>query len=69
MQVGDHGAEFAQPVADDEAVGRSKEVDRAVAPIVAEAAEHQMLLVGDGMDRQQLDGGDAQLQQVVDHRG
>ena len=68
VQVGNHRAEFAEPVAADESVVRAEEVYRAVAPVIAQALADQVLLVGDRMDRQQLDGGDAQFHQVVDHR-
>ena len=43
---------------------RRQVADRAVAPVVAQAAIVQEGLVGDVMDRQQLDGGDAQALHV-----
>ena len=45
---------------------RGEVADRAVAPVVREPALDQVALVGDVVDRQQLDGGDAELAQVVD---
>ena len=45
-----------------------EEADRGVAPVVGEPALDQVALVGDVMDRQQLDGGDAQRRQVLDRR-
>ena len=69
VQVRDHRPELAHAVAADEAVVGGEEVDRAVAPVVAQPAADEMLLVDDRVDGQQLDGGDAELDQIIDHRG
>ena len=44
-----------------------KEAQRVVAPVVPEAVLEQVALVEEGMDRQQLDRGDAELVQMLDH--
>ena len=43
---------------------RRKEADRVVAPVVLQALVEQMAVVDEGVDRQQLDGGDAERRQV-----
>jgi hypothetical protein len=48
-------------------VGREV-ADRAVAPIVGEALVDEEALVGDVMDREELDGRDAETGEVVDRR-
>ncbi len=68
MQALDHGLEAGDRFRRQQArIGRKK-ADRVVAPIIAEAAVDQMAVVDRGMDRQQLDRGDAEPEQVVDHR-
>lgn len=47
---------------------RREVADRVVAPVVLEALAQQMVLVRELVDRQQLDGRDAQLHQVLDRR-
>jgi hypothetical protein len=47
-------------------LGREK-VDRVVAPVVGQPLVEQVLVVEEGVDRQELDGGDAELLQVRDH--
>ena len=47
---------------------RGEEADRRVAPVVGEPALEQERLVDDVVDRQQLDGGDAEVAQVVERR-
>ena len=42
------------------AAGRSEEADRVVAPVVLQALLGQVAVVDEGVDRQQLDGGDAE---------
>jgi hypothetical protein len=49
-------------------VVRGEEADRVVAPVVAQAALGQVAVVDELVHRQQLDGGDAEVQQVLDHR-
>ena len=44
-----------------------EEADRVVAPVVAQAGRHQALVVQELVDRQQLDGGHPQSEEVVDH--
>ena len=48
---------------------RGEEADRVVAPVVAQPALDQVAVVDEGVHRQQLDRGDAELAQIVDHRG
>ena len=48
---------------------RGEEGQRVVAPVVAQPAGREMRLVQMGVHRQQLDGGDAQRAQVLDHHG
>ncbi len=48
---------------------RREEAERVVAPVVRQPAQHEVGLVREGVDRQQLDGGDTQPEQVVDERG
>ena len=48
-------------------VGR-EEADRVVAPVVAQPVLDQPLVVDQRMDRHQLDGGDAEPAQVLEHR-
>jgi len=45
---------------------RSEKPDRRVPPVVGQAARVQEVLVGDVVDGQELDGGDAQRAQVLD---
>ena len=45
-----------------------EEADRRVAPVVREPAVVQEALVGDLVDRQQLDRGDAERDEVLDRR-
>ena len=50
-------------------VVRREVADRVVAPVVAQAALEQRRVLHELVDRQQLDGGDAELLQVLDgHR-
>jgi hypothetical protein len=47
--------------------GVGREVaDRAVAPVVGQPLVDQKALVGDVMDRQELDGGDSEIEQIGD---
>jgi hypothetical protein len=48
---------------------RREEVERVVAPVVAEAQLQQARLGRERVHRQQLDARDAQREQVLDHRG
>ena len=45
---------------------RGEEADGVVAPVVPEPSLHQVGVVHEVVDRLQLDGGDAEAQQVVD---
>ena len=45
-----------------------EEADRVVAPVVAQPPLDQMAVVDERVHRQQLDRGDAEALQVVDHR-
>jgi hypothetical protein len=47
---------------------RREELDRVVAPVVRQPALDQVAVVHEGVDRQQLDRGDAEVAQVLDHR-
>src|SRR5690606_15093914 len=60
MQMSDHLLEFADVFRGQ--VGRvgGKEADAVVAPVVAQVLVQQVLVIDKGMDRQQLDAGDAE---------
>ena len=45
-----------------------EEAQRIVAPVVAQAALDQVPVVDEGVDRQQLDSGDAQPLEMIDRR-
>ena len=47
---------------------RREVADRAVAPVVGQALGGEVHLVGDVVDRQQLDGGDAERREVLERR-
>ena len=57
---------WTSPARRDVARRRREEVDGVVAPVVAEALLDQVAVVEEGLHRHQLDGGDAELHQVVD---
>ena len=46
---------------------RREEAERVVAPVIAQAAVEQIAVVEKDMDRQELDGGDAEPAQMLDH--
>ena len=48
------------------AVVRGEEADRVVAPVVAQAALDEVVVVDELVDRHQLDGGDAERREVLD---
>ena len=48
-------------------VVRGEEADRVVAPVLPQAAVEQEALVHELVHRQQLDGRDAEREQVLDH--
>ena len=60
-------AKFGERVAARVACLRGEEAQRVVAPVIAQAAVGEMAVIEKGMDRQQLDRGDAELAQVRDH--
>ena len=64
----DHGLELADRAARQIAGLGREEADGVVAPVVGEALREQAAVLDEGMDRQQLDRGDAELDQVVDDR-
>ena len=45
---------------------RRKKTDRVVAPVVAQAAKHQIAVVNEGMDRKKLDGGHTKPLEMID---
>ena len=70
VQPRDHLLEFAQRVGHVGSVARigRKKADRIIAPIVLEAFLEQVIVVDEGVDRQELDGRDAKRLDVVDNR-
>ena len=64
-----HLLEFAQSLLALMRIARvgSKEADRVVAPVVGQALVEQVAVVDEGVDRQQLDRGDAERFDVVDY--
>ena len=67
VQRRDSRAEIVDRVAGRVARLRREEAERVVAPVIAQAAVEQMAVVEKGMDRQELDRGDAELAQMRDH--
>ena len=67
VQRRDRGAEIADGVAAGVALIRREEAERVVAPIIAQAAVEQIAVVEKEMHRQELDGGDAEAAQMLDH--
>ena len=63
VEVRDHLLEFGEGEirVGGIAAGRGEEADRVVAPVVLEALFDQVAVVHEGVDRQQLDGRDAEL--------
>ena len=76
VQQPHHALELAQdrlgslPASSSRGVGgvRGEEVQGVVAPVVREAVLEQARLGGEGVDRQQLDARDAEVEEVLDHR-
>ncbi len=68
VQVRNHFLEFGNLAARQVTRVRGEERDAVVAPIVGHALLQQMLVVDEGMNRQQLDGGHTQLANVLDDR-
>ena len=66
MQAPHRSADGTQSVLADVARLRREKGQGLVAPVVAQLALDQRAVLHPGMHRQQLDGGDAQLDQVVD---
>ena len=67
VQVRDHLLEFGNLATGQITRVRGEERDAVVAPIVGHAFLQQMLIVDEGMDRQQLDGGHAKFANVLEH--
>ncbi len=68
MQALDHRLELAERARRRVAHLGREEADRVVAPVVAQAELDQALVVDERVHRQQLDRGDAEALQVIDHR-
>ena len=68
VQLRDRRAERVLDVVGGVAVLGREEAQRVVAPVVLQPVLEQMRLVDEGVDRQQLDRGDAELVQMLDHR-
>jgi hypothetical protein len=68
VQARHHGLELVDGAGAEIARFGGEEAEAVIAPIVLEPAGDQQAVVDQGMDRQQLDGGDAERPQVVDHR-
>ncbi len=66
VQVRDHFLELGDLATGQVARVRGEERDAVVAPVVGHAFLQQVLIVDERMDRQQLDGGHAQLADVID---
>ena len=70
MERLDHRLELADLLAVVAGAGiagvRREEIDRVVAPVVVQVLVDEMLVVEEGVNRHQLDRGDAELLQVVD---
>src|SRR5919198_6506368 len=45
-----------------------KVADRVVTPVIGEAALDQMAIVDRSLDRHQLDSGDPEIDEIIDHR-
>ena len=69
VQTFDHGFELGQIATAEIARFRREETQRAVAPVVAQAAIDQKSIVHEGMNRHQFHGGDAERLQVFDDFG
>lgn len=73
VQGGDHVLELADLLAPGAGGGvagvRGEVADGVVAPVVAQSASQQVVLVGELMDGQQFDGGDAERGEVVEGGG
>ena len=68
MQRLDHRLEFAHVAG--RAISRvgRKETDRVVTPEIAQSLLDQAAVVDEAMHWHQLDGGDAEAPQIIDHR-
>ena len=69
MQPRHGGAERIQRIVLRVARLGREERDRVVAPVVRQLLLDQPPVVDQAVDRQQLDGGDAELLEMIDHRG
>ena len=66
VKVGDHFLELGNLAAGQVARVRGEKGDAVVAPVVVQAFVQQVLVVDEGVNRQQLDAGDAQLLDVLE---
>ncbi|MNR01709.1 hypothetical protein D3C85_1175260 [compost metagenome] len=67
VQVRNHFLELGDLAVGQVARVRGEESDAVVAPVIVQAFLQQVLVVDEGMDRQQFDGGDAELADVLKH--
>jgi hypothetical protein len=68
VKAADHQLELVEvSVLREVALGRREEAERVVAPVVREPFVDEVPVVVEGLDRQELDRGDAELHEVVDH--
>ena len=67
MKGAHHVAEAAQALRAEIARHRGEEAERIVAPVVAQTLLQQMIVVGEPVDRHQLDRGHAEALDVADH--
>ncbi len=68
VEAADHCAELVGVAVREVARLQRKVVVRVVSPVVHEPVAHQCPIVGNRVHRQQLDGRDPQLRDVIDHR-
>ncbi len=71
VQRGHHGAELLDLASGLAGVSRvrGEEAQRRVAPVVVAPGPHQRRLVAERLDRQQLDAGDPESHEMLDHGG
>ena len=69
MQAADHRLELADGSAGGIAWLGGKKTNGVIAPVVAETLFDKDAVINEGMYRHQLDGGNTQAFQIIDHRG